>query len=193
MTVAGRRSGAPDTRGEILAAARSAFASKGFDRTSMRGVAREAGVDPALVHHYFDGKDGLFAAAMALPLSPREKLAEALDVPREQAGKAVVRTMLGVWDDDAYRPALLAALRSLTSGGDAASVLRKAFLEGMIFPVLRQEIEGSVSDRALGLMGTQIIGLIIARYLVEVEPIVSMGRDELADLIGPTLQRYIEL
>ncbi len=191
--MAGRRSGAPDTRGEILAAARSEFASKGFDRTSMRGVAREAGVDPALIHHYFDGKDGLFAAAMALPLSPREKLAEALDVPRDQAGVTIVATLLGVWDDDQYRPSLLAALRSLTSGGEAGLVLRKAFLEGMIFPALRQEIDGSVSDRGLGLMGTQIIGLIIARYLVEVEPIASMDRAEVAELVGPTLQRYIEL
>ena len=193
MTMAGRRSGAPDTRGEILRVAREEFAAKGFDRTSMRGVARLAGVDPALIHHYFDGKDGLFAASMALPLSPREKLAEALDVPRAEAGVVIIRTMLGVWDDDQYRPALLAALRSLTSGGEAASVLRKAFLEGMIFPVLRQEIEGSVSDRALGLIGTQIIGLIVARYLVEVEPIASMERDALAELVGPTLQRYIEL
>lgn len=191
--MAGRRSGAPDTRGEILEVARQEFASKGFDRTSMRGVARQAGVDPALIHHYFDGKDGLFAAAMALPLSPRERLAEALDVPRERAGVTLIRTMLGVWDDEEYRPSLLAALRSLTSGGEAALVLRKAFLEGMIFPVLRQEIEGSVSDRALGLMGTQIIGLIVARYLVEVEPIASMNCDELAELIGPTIQRYIEL
>lgn len=191
--MAGRRSGAPDTRGEILAAARAEFASKGFDRTSMRGVAREAGVDPALIHHYFDGKDGLFAAAMALPLSPREKLAEALDVPRDQTGAAIIATLVGVWDDDQYRPSLLAALRSLTSGGDAGLVLRKAFLEGMIFQVLRQEIDGSVSDRALGLMGTQIIGLLVARYLVEVEPIASMAPDEVAELIGPTLQRYIDL
>jgi len=189
----GRRAGAPDTRGEILAAARREFASKGFDRTSMRGIARAAGVDPALIHHYFDGKDGLFAASMDLPLSPREKLAEALDVPRDQAGVAIVSTLLTVWDDEEYRPALLAALRSLTSGGDAGLVLRKGFLEGMIFPVLRQEIEGSVSDRALGLMGTQIVGLIVARHLVEFEPIASMDRDALAELIGPTLQRYIDL
>ena len=189
----GRRAGAPDTRGEILAAARREFASKGFDRTSMRGIARAAGVDPALIHHYFDGKDGLFAASMDLPLSPREKLAEALDVPRDQAGVSIVSTLLRVWDDDEYRPALLAALRSLTSGGDAGLVLRKGFLEGMIFPVLRQEIEGSVSDRALGLMGTQIVGLIVARYLVEVEPIASMDRVALAELTGPTLQRYIDL
>lgn len=193
MTMAGRRSGAPDTRGEILQVAREEFASKGFDRTSMRGIAREAGVDPALIHHYFEGKDGLFAAAMALPLSPRKKLADALDVPRKDAGVALIRTMLGIWDDDAYRPALLAALRSLTSGGEAGLLLRKAFLEGTIFPVLRQRIVGSVSDRALGLMGSQIIGLIVARYLIEVEPIASMDSDELAELIGPTIQAYIEL
>lgn len=191
--MAGRRSGTPDTRGEIVAAARAEFASKGFDQTSMRGVARAAGVDPALIHHYFDGKDGLFAAAMDLPLSPREVLTEALDVPREQAGETLVRTLLSVWDDQTYRPSLLAMLRSLTGGGDVGELVRKGFLEGMILPVLQQEIEGSVSERAVGLMATQIVGLIVARYLVGVEPIASMRPEELAELVGPTLQRYLDL
>lgn len=191
--MAGRRSGTPDTRGEILTAARAEFASKGYDQTSMRGVARAAGVDPALIHHYFDGKDGLFVAAMDLPLSPREVLMEALDVPRAEAGETIIRTMLGVWDDDAYRPALLATLRSLTGGGEVGVLVRKGFLEGMILPVLRQQIEGAVSERAVGLMATQIVGLIVARYLVGVEPIASMTRDELAELVGPTLQRYVDL
>ncbi|MGH3357862.1 MAG: TetR family transcriptional regulator [Nocardioidaceae bacterium] len=191
--MAGRRSGTPDTRGEILVAARAEFASKGFDQTSMRGVARAAGVDPALIHHYFDGKDGLFVAAMDLPLSPRELLTEALDVPREQVGETLIRTLLGVWDDDAYRPALLAVLRSLTGGGDVGVLVRRGFLEGMILPVLQQQIEGTVSDRAVGLMATQIVGLIVARYLVGVEPIASMTRDELAELVGPTIQRYLDL
>ena len=191
--MAGRRSGTPDTRGEIVAAARAEFASKGFDQTSMRGVARAAGVDPALIHHYFDGKDGLFAAAMDLPLSPREVLTKALDVPREQAGETLVRTLLGVWDDETYRPSLLAMLRSLTGGGDVGDLVRRGFLEGMILPVLQRQIEGSVSDRAVGLMATQIVGLIVARYLIGVEPIASMDREELAKLVGPTLQRYLDL
>ncbi|UYM06959.1 TetR/AcrR family transcriptional regulator [Solicola gregarius] len=191
--MAGRRSGTPDTRGEIIAAAREAFASQGFDRTSLRSIARSAGVDPALIHHYFDGKDALFVAAMDLPLSPRERLAEALDVPRDQAGVAVIRTMLTVWDDEAYQPSLLGVLRSLTSGTAAGTELRTAFVEGMIFPALRQEIEGGVSERAVGLVGSQIIGLIVARYLIGVEPLVSMDSEELAQLVGPTIQRYIDL
>lgn len=191
--MAGRRSGTPDTRGEILAAARQEFASKGFEQTSLRGIARAAGVDPALIHHYFDGKDGLFVAALDLPLSPRAVLTEALDVPRGEAGETLIRTMLGIWDDDAYRPHLLAMLRSLTGGGEVGELVRKGFVEGMILPVLQERIEGPVSDRAVGLIATQSVGLIVARYLVGVEPIASMERDELAKLIGPTLQRYIDL
>ncbi|UPK74676.1 TetR family transcriptional regulator [Nocardioidaceae bacterium SCSIO 66511] len=191
--MAGRRAGTPDTRGEIIAAAREAFASKGFDRTSLRSIARSAGVDPALIHHYFDGKDELFMVAMDLPLSPREKLVEALDVPREQVGGTLVATLLGVWDDDAYQPALLGVLRSLTSGSEAGTRMRTAFVEGMIFPALRQEVSGPVSDRALSLIGTQLVGLIVARYLVGLEPVASMKRVELAELIGPTVQRYLDL
>lgn len=191
--MAGRRSGTPDTRGEIIAAARAAFASQGFDRTSLRSIARTAGVDPALIHHYFDGKDALFVAAMDLPLSPRERIAEALDVPRAEVGVALIRTMLGVWDDPAYQPSLLGLLRSLTSGTNAGKEMRTAFVEGMIFPALRKEIEGGVSDRAVSLVGSQIIGLIVARYLIGVEPLASMDREDLAQVVGPTIQRYIDL
>lgn len=190
--MAGRRTGTPDTRGEILAAAKEQFAAKGFDRTSVRGVAREAGVDPALIHHYFDGKDGLFAAAMDLPLSPREVIAHALEVPRAQVGETLIRTMLGIWDDPAYQPALIAVFRSLTAGGEVTDNLRRAFLEGMVFPTLRQNVDGPVSERGVALVGSQIIGLIVARYVVGVQPIASMSAGELAALIGPNIQRYLD-
>ena len=96
----GRRPGGPDTRGEILQAARESFADKGFGATSIRAVAREAGVDAALVHHYFDSKDSLFIEAMALPIDPRQIAARILDGPREELGRRIVTIFLGVWESD---------------------------------------------------------------------------------------------
>src|SRR5690606_9280435 len=95
----GRRPGSADTRGEILAAARKVFAEKGFDKATIRGIAREAGVDPALVHHYFDTKDGVFVAAMRLPADPAKVLPTILAGPREEIGERVVRFVLTMVSD----------------------------------------------------------------------------------------------
>src|SRR5580704_4195348 len=93
---AGRRPGNVDTRGEIIEAARRIFAAKGYDGTSLRAVAREAGVDPALVHHYFDGKASLFVAAMALPFDPREVKEHAASP--EYSGARTIESFLSMWD-----------------------------------------------------------------------------------------------
>src|SRR5512140_313481 len=100
----GRRPGAPDTRAAILDAARSAFAEKGFGGTTIRGVAAEAGVDAALVHHYFGTKDDLFVAALELPVDPRQAIAPALVDGPDGAGERLLRVFLGVWGDPAYSP-----------------------------------------------------------------------------------------
>lgn len=115
MTAAarGRRRGSPDTRAAILAAARARFAESGFAGTSIRRVAGDAGVDPALVHHYFGSKDDLFVAALELPVDPRAVLAEQVVGPVAGAGERLLRALIGVWDDPAVRPALLAMVRRL--------------------------------------------------------------------------------
>ena len=117
---AGRRPGAPDTRGEIVAAARREFAAKGFDKTSLRGVARSAGVDPALVHHYFAGKQDLFLVAIQLPFDPRTVLPPVLRGPRKGLGERLVRAVLGLWDDSALQPGLLSGARSALSSEESA-------------------------------------------------------------------------
>ena len=94
----GRRPGGPDTRGEILDAARETFAAKGFEGTSLRAVARAAGVDAALVHHYFDGKESLFVEAMALPIDPRVVAERVLDGPVDGIGDRIIGTFLAVWE-----------------------------------------------------------------------------------------------
>ena len=187
---AGRRPGSPDTRGEIVAAAQREFAAKGFDKTSLRGVARSAGVDPALVHHYFAGKEGLFLVAMQLPLDPRTVLPPALRGPREGVGERLVRTVLGLWDDPALRPRLLSVARSALSSEDTAHLLRDGFLRMVIEQIAT--LPGIDDPQRRGaLAGSQIVGLLVARYIVELEPVASMPAADLARTVGPTLERYL--
>lgn len=187
---AGRRPGSPDTRGEIVAAARREFAAKGFDRTSLRGVARAAGVDPALVHHYFAGKEDLFLVALDLPFDPRKVLPPVLQGPSEGMGGRLVRTVLGLWDDPALRPGLLSVMRSALSSEDTTHLLRDGFLRLIIEQIAA--LPGIDEPQRRGaLVASQIVGLLVTRYVVGLEPIASAPAEELARTVGPTLQRYL--
>lgn len=190
--VAGRRSGDSNTRDEIIDAARREFADRGYDGTSMRGVAREAGVDPALVHHYFDGKDGLFVAATVLPQRPDSGLAVALDVPHERLGEALTRYLLSIWDDPERRAAMLGVFRSSATTERAVDVLR----ESIATPLARELGRAArldEPDRHLPFVLSQTVGLIFARYVLKLEPLASMPSEQIVDTIGPTLQRYLDL
>ena len=187
---AGRRPGSPDTRGEILAAARREFAARGFDNTSLRGVARTAGVDPALVHHYFAGKEDLFLAAMELPFDPRTVLPPVLQGPTDGVGERLVRTVLGLWDDPALRPRLLSVIRSAVASEESAHLLRDGFLRMVIEQIAAVPGVAEPSRRG-ALAGSQIVGLLLVRYVVELEPVATMPADDLARVVGPTLERYL--
>jgi AcrR family transcriptional regulator len=186
----GRRPGSPDTRGEILDAARREFGAQGYDRTSMRAVARAAGVDPALVHHYFAGKEDLLLAAMEVPFDPRTLLASVLEGPRDRIGERIVRAVLGEWDDPERRPRLLAVIRTAIASEASSHLLRDGFLRLILDQIA--SIPG-VEDagRRGNLVASQIVGLIMARYVVGIEPLASMPADEVAASVGPTLQRYL--
>lgn len=187
---AGRRPGSPDTRGEIVAAARREFAAKGFDKTSLRGVARSAGVDPALVHHYFAGKEDLFLAAMELPFDPRTVLPPVLQGPTDGVGERLVRTLLALWDDPSLRPRLLSVVRSALASEESAHLLRDGFLRMVIEQIAT--LPGMVDPERRGaLTGSQMVGLLVVRYVVELEPVASMSADEVARLVGPSVQRYL--
>lgn len=183
----GRRPGSSGTREAILAAARERFAEVGYERTRVRDVAADASVDAALVHYFFKSKDGLFAASMDLPFRPAEVIAPVLAEGVDGLGERMARRMLTVWDEN--RPALLALVRSASSHPGAAIALREFVLS---------EIVGRLSA-ALGgdelratLVASQIVGLIGARYVAQVEPLASMDREELVPLVAPTLQRYLD-
>jgi AcrR family transcriptional regulator len=190
MARTGRRPGASGTREAILGAARRAFAEQGYQRATIRGVAELAGVDPALVHHYFGTKQELFVAAVRLPVNPAEQLAAVLAAEPDQVGLLLVETFLSIWDNAADQSPLLALIRSAVADEQAAALLREFITEEVLGPIARRVGSPDAGLRAT-LAGSQLIGLAMARYIVRVEPLASTPAAEVAAVVGPTVQRYL--
>ena len=191
MPPRGRRPvGGPDTREQILTAAGELFAELGFERTTMRGVAARADVDAALIHHYFVNKEGLLAAALVLPVDPGALLA-GLDDDPEHAGEAVVRRVLGVWEaDPETRRRLLGLIRVGLSHEYAAGVLRDLLGRTVLTALGRVVADDQRSLRA-SLVGTQMGGLLLGRYVLGIPAVRDATLEELALVIGPVLQHYL--
>jgi AcrR family transcriptional regulator len=190
VTRAGRRPGDSGTRDAILAAAKQAFGSQGYGATSVRAVARTAGVDPSLVLHFFGSKDGLFEAALELPLDPATVVAGLLAGGVDGLGERVVRTFLGVWDATPGQGPMLAMLRSAVSHEDSAAMLRELLLRVILRP-LALGAGADHPDLRAALLASQVVGLALTRYVLRFEPVASADADTLAPLLGPTLQRYL--
>lgn len=187
----GRRPGNPDTREAILAAARTAFAERGFDAASIRTIATSAGVDPALVHHYFGSKEELFRATVAIPIDPAELVPHVLAGGRDEAGERLVRTFLTVWDGP-VGPAAVALLRSAVTNRWTARLLREFLVTQILRRVLDQlDLDPAEVPLRGALVATQVAGLAMMRYVIRLEPVASAPADTVAATIGPTIQRYL--
>jgi AcrR family transcriptional regulator len=184
----GRRAGDSDAREQILAAARKLFAEHGFEGTTLRAVAREAGVDGALPSYHFGSKGDLFAATLELPVSPRAALAGVLaEAEHDEIATRLLETLVAVWDVAGGGP-LAALLRSATSQDQ----LLRGFVASEILPLLRTAIDGDDAElRATG-AASQVMGLVMARYVLAVEPLASATSAEVVATIAPSLQRYFD-
>jgi AcrR family transcriptional regulator len=190
MARTGRRPGVSGTREAILDAARRAFAEQGYQQATIRGVAELAGVDPALVHHYFGTKQDLFVAAIEFPLNPIGQLMAVLAEEPDQVGRRIVEVFLSVWDHAADRSPLLALIRSAVGDERAAAMLREFITEEILGQLARRLGSPDAELRAT-LVGSQLIGLAMARYIVRIEPLASTPAPEIVAAVGPTLQRYL--
>ena len=195
----GRRGGDSGTREAILAAARARFGDLGYDRTTIRGIAADAGVDPALVHHFYGTKESLFAAAMRLPLNPGDVVDAVLKAaPDDQGpvlGEHLMRTLLGIWDVAEIRAAFLGMLRSSLTSEQATSMLRE-FVTSVILSRIAQVAQqaapdGGDAEYRAALVASQVLGLALTRYVLELDPLKQASTDDLAAAIGPTLDRYL--
>lgn len=186
----GRRPGSHDTKGHILGVARAQFGARGYDATSVRAIATEAGVDPALVHHYFGAKEQLFAACMQLSLDPSVELPPLLEGDPAEIGARLVRLQLRLWSDDEGRESMLALVRSAASNEQAAAMMREfvsSVLLRRLLPVLGTDDDAPL--RAAG-AAAQLIGMAFARYVVKVPELADASEDELVRTIGPAVQSY---
>lgn len=186
----GRRPGASGTRDSILTAARARFAQSGFDKTSIRAVAADAGVDPALVHHYFGTKQQLFAAVVQLPVDPEVVLTQIDAAPLDRLGETIVRTVVGLWDSPAGTGAV-ALVRSLVAGGDVSLV--RDFLLAVVLERVRRRIATDADDgrTRVALAASQMVGVVVTRKIVNLQPVAEMSLDQVVAAVGPTLQRYL--
>jgi AcrR family transcriptional regulator len=188
MARTGRRPGVGGTREKILVAARRHFAEAGFDNATIRGIAGAAGVDPALVLHYFESKEGVFRAAVNVPLDPAEFLPRLLQPGLDGLGERLVLFFLTTWDSPTGSP-LLGVIRSVVTNETAAALLRD-FVGREILGRLAEGLELDRPELRAGLAASQLIGLAMLRYVVRVEPLASAPPEDVAAWLGPTLQRY---
>jgi AcrR family transcriptional regulator len=186
---AGRRPGATETRDAIISAARRLFAEKGYDGATIRGIAAEAGVNPALVYHFFGTKQQVFVAALDFPIEPAEMIRQIVTGPRREVGQRIIRTFLAVWNDPPARASLLALFRSVTTNEQTAAMFRQ-FIEAALLGRVTSAL-GVPKERMTAAMA-QMVGLVLLRYVLRVEPLASLGDEEIVHLVAPTIQRYID-
>jgi AcrR family transcriptional regulator len=188
----GRRKGRPDTREAILVAAREVFADQGYDGASIRAIAAEASVDPALVHHYFGTKQQLFLATVEAPVDPTQVLPVLLEGGVDGIGERIVRTLLSVWDDPVTGPAALALYRSALRHDWSARMLREFLTTQILRRVIGSlELELDQAPLRAALVASQIFGLLGIRYALRVEPLASAPVEVVVGAVAPTIQRYL--
>jgi AcrR family transcriptional regulator len=190
MARTGRRPGDSGTRAAILHAARESFSERGYSDTSVRAVAARADVDAALVHHYFGTKDGLFAAAMELPFDPAAVVPALLEPGLDGLGERLVRFFLQVWDEPASRARIQGILRSALTQDAAADLLRD-FVTREVLGRVAAAVDTPDAPLRASLVGTQLVGLGLLRYIVRVEPVASADAETVVATIAPTIQRYL--
>ncbi|GHF29784.1 TetR family transcriptional regulator [Streptomyces morookaense] len=183
--------GGPGARERIVAAARAEFAEHGYDKASIRGIARGAGVDPALVHHYFGPKEQVFAAAVEVVAAP---VLEAPDIVlaggRDEVGERLTRFFLGVWDNPVSRAPLLAVVRSAIANETAAAIFRDLLstrlmariADGLDIPDARLRAE---------LAASQLVGAALLRYVIRIEPLASADVEQVVAMLAPAVQRHL--
>ena len=186
----GRRPGATSTRDEILRAARRLFGERGYHGATMRAIAAEAGVDAALVVHFFGSKAALLGEAVQWPFDPQVEMPKLLADGRHHVGRHLAGQFERTWDSEGSRNPILILLRAATTEPQAAEMLRE-FLRLRLFAPLMERLGSDHPELRTDLVASQLVGLGIARYVLRLEPIASAKPGDVVAWISPTLQRYL--
>jgi AcrR family transcriptional regulator len=186
----GRPAGTSDTRERILVSARELFARNGIDKTSIRAVAAAARVDPALVHHYYGTKQQLFAAAIHVQIDPMQVIGPLLETPVEEIGYTLPKLLLPLWDSEMGK-GFIATIRSLLAGSEVSLI--RSFLQEVIAAEIGPRVDNPPGSGRIRIqfVASQLVGVVMARYILELDPFKSLPVDQIAETIGPALQRYL--
>jgi AcrR family transcriptional regulator len=178
-----------DTRAALLDAARAEFAERGYDGATVRVIAERAGVDPAMVNHWFGGKETLFTAALDMPLDPTALIADLLPGDPDGLGERIVHRFLTIWDHTGGGRRLAALVRSVASHDIAARMMRQfvgMFVRRVVTSVAPDQVELRTA-----LCASQLVGLGMVRYVLRLEPLASADHPTVIAAIAPTMQRYL--
>jgi len=186
----GRRPGTSSSREDIAGAARTQFAELGYDRTTIRGVAAAAGVDPALVMHFYGSKQRLFIETMQLPFDAPALADELAAGDRATVGRRVIEYLLAAWEQPHTRALFVGRARASASEPEAAKLLRDQITRELIGPLARS-IGADRPELRAALVSTQLIGWVFARWILEVEALRPLDVEQAARVLGPALQRYL--
>ncbi|MDC2958822.1 MULTISPECIES: TetR/AcrR family transcriptional regulator [Streptomyces] len=179
------------TRDRILTVAREEFSERGYDKTSVRGIAKAAGVDPALVHHYFGTKEQIFAAAIEVAFAPALNAPDAVaDGPLDGVGERLTRFIFGVWENPATRTPLLAILRSAVNNETAAGVFRRLIASQLMRRVAAQ-LDAPDSELRAELAAAQLVGCAMMRYVIKLEPLASVDIEQVIARVAPVVQGHL--
>jgi AcrR family transcriptional regulator len=174
----------------IIAAARRSFATRGYAATSLRSVAKDAGVDSALVHYYFRGKTGLLEAVMEPPEAFGAAVAAAAEQPLHERGRAFVQATLQLWEDAASAEILRSIVLTAAQEPAALQRLRQLFSE-LVLGVVSHSLPDAERTLRASLIATQVDGMVMDRYIWQVGDIAALPADAVTDLLAPTIQRYL--
>lgn len=190
----GRRSGQSDTRSKILAAARTQFIAVGYRAATVRSIAAQAGVDPALISYFFGSKQHLFGEALALRANPAEIIAEAMAGPLDELPRRLLTVLLETWDQPENQPTLLAIAQA--GAGPDSSALTRSFVEEVLAVPITERLlrEGAPAGEVrlcTALVLTQLVGVIYARYVLAADPVAAIPRQEFIDRFTPALNAVV--
>ncbi|MGW7239611.1 TetR/AcrR family transcriptional regulator [Streptomyces sp. NPDC054804] len=192
-----RRRGRPprtesaDTRDRILAAAREEFSELGYDKTSVRGIAKAAGVDSALVHHYFGTKEQVFEAAISVAFAPALNAPVAVaDGPVDGVGERLTRFIFGIWENPTTRTPLLAILRSAVNNETAAAVFRR-LIATQLLRRLAEQLDLPDAHLRAELAAAQLVGCAMLRYVIKLEPLASADLEQIVARVAPVVQGHL--
>ncbi|WOX11591.1 TetR/AcrR family transcriptional regulator [Streptomyces sp. N50] len=185
------RTESADTRDRILAAAREEFSERGYEKTSVRGIAKAAGVDPALVHHYFGTKEQVFEAAIAVALAPAQNAPDAVvEGPLDGVGERLTRFIFGIWENPATRTPLLAVVRSAVNNEAAAAVFRRLVVSQVLGRVAAR-LDLPDGELRAELAAAQLVGTAMLRYVIKVEPLASVDVERIIARVAPVVQGHL--